>query len=149
MICSPSVILETNRSENETNNTFIVSKLMHNIIQITSSLNILILFERSKYAERCSLQHSYFVNESVPKDHRYTCTIMCSDTKEYPLKLSGYSRVQIPCTLQGFIYSRVLFRDAWDLILIAIILYYSIYIYVIRIQCVHRTDQRVLATTQL
>ncbi len=23
---------------------------------------------------------------------------MCSDTKEYPLKLSGYSRVQIPCT---------------------------------------------------
>ncbi len=29
------------------------------------------------------------------------CTMMCSDTKEYPLKLSGYSRVQIPCTLLG------------------------------------------------
>ena len=26
-----------------------------------------------------------------------TCTVMGSDTKEYPLKLSGYSRVQIPC----------------------------------------------------
>ena len=28
--------------------------------------------------------------------------MMFSDTKEYPLKLSGYSRVQIPCTL-GYI----------------------------------------------
>ncbi len=28
----------------------------------------------------------------------FVCTLLCSDTKEYPLKLSGYSRVQIPCT---------------------------------------------------
>ncbi len=35
--------------------------------------------------------------------------MMCSDTKEYPLKLSGYSRVQIPlaCTFMYPIQARV------------------------------------------
>ncbi len=38
---------------------------------------------------------------------KVSCAMMCSDTKEYPLKLSGYCRVQIPCTLLGCIYIHV------------------------------------------